>query len=78
MHRCLGCSRQESLGHDVIGTISKYVDMPTPPPGSPGLFRCAAPGYMQTAFRKGGLKDIAVKNVAGELSFKSADEYGAS
>ena len=59
----------------IIGTISKYVDMPTPPPGSPGLFRCAAPGYMQTAFRKGGLKDIAVKNVAGELSFKSADEY---
>jgi ubiquinone/menaquinone biosynthesis C-methylase UbiE len=59
----------------IIGTISKYVDMPTPPPGSPGLFRCAAPGYMETAFRKGGLKDIAVKNVAGELSFKSADEY---
>jgi hypothetical protein len=59
----------------IIGTISKYVDMPTPPPGSPGLFRCAAPGYTETAFRKGGLKDIAVKNVAGELSFKSADEY---
>jgi ubiquinone/menaquinone biosynthesis C-methylase UbiE len=59
----------------IIGTISKYVDMPTPPPGAPGLFRCAAPGYMETAFRKGGLKDIAVKNVAGELSFKSADEY---
>ncbi|MBR1275987.1 class I SAM-dependent methyltransferase [Bradyrhizobium sp. AUGA SZCCT0283] len=59
----------------IMETISKYVDMPTPPPGSPGLFRCAAPGYMETAFRKGGLKDIAVKNVVGELNLKSAEEY---
>src|SRR5262245_17917381 len=59
----------------IMGTISKHVEMPTPPPGSPGLFRCAAPGYMETAFRKGGLKDVALKQVAGELRFKSAEEY---
>ena len=59
----------------IINTISKYVEMPTPPPGSPGLFRCAAPGYMETAFRKGGLKDITVKTVAGEITFKTAEEY---
>lgn len=59
----------------IIGTISKYVEMPTPPPGSPGLFRCAAPGYMETAFRKGGLKDITMKTVAGEIAFKTAEEY---
>jgi hypothetical protein len=29
----------------------------------------------ETAFRKGGLKDIAVKHVGGELRFKSAQEY---
>ena len=59
----------------IMGTISKHVDMPAPPPGSPGLFRCAAPGYMGTAFRKGGLKDVSEKNVAGELRFMSAEEY---
>lgn len=59
----------------VMGTISKHVDMPTPSPGAPGLFRCAAPGYMETAFRKGGLKDITVKTVAGDLTFKTAEEY---
>ena len=59
----------------VMGTISKHVEMPTPPPGAPGLFRCAAPGYMETAFRKGGLKDITAKTVAGELTFKTAEEY---
>src|SRR4030095_16510800 len=53
----------------VTGTINKYVDMPTPPPGSPGLFRCAAPGFMETTFRKGGLKNIAVKHIDGELRF---------
>jgi len=30
---------------------------------------------METAFRKGGLKDVALKEVAGELRFKSAEEY---
>jgi len=59
----------------IIGTVSKYVEMPMPPPGSPGLFRCAAPGYMETAFRKGGLKDITVTTVAGEITFKTPEEY---
>jgi ubiquinone/menaquinone biosynthesis C-methylase UbiE len=59
----------------IMGTISKHVEMPTPSPGSPGLFRCAAPGFMEAAFRKGGLKDIAVKHVVGELKFESAEEY---
>jgi ubiquinone/menaquinone biosynthesis C-methylase UbiE len=66
---------KNSWATTIMGTISKHVDMPTSPPGSPGLFRCAAPGYMETALRKGGLKDIAVKHVVGELRFKSAEEY---
>ncbi len=59
----------------IMGTIGKHVEMPTLPLGSPGLFRCAAPGYMEAIFRKGGLKDITVKAVAGELTFKTAEEY---
>jgi ubiquinone/menaquinone biosynthesis C-methylase UbiE len=59
----------------IMGTISKHVEMPTPPLGSPGLFRCAAPGYMEATFRKGGLTNITVKAVAGELTFKTAEEY---
>src|SRR5262249_61442442 len=58
-----------------MGTISKHVEMATSPPGSPGLFRCATPGYMETAFCKHGLKDVALIQVAGELRFKSAEEY---
>jgi ubiquinone/menaquinone biosynthesis C-methylase UbiE len=59
----------------IMGVINKHVEMSTPPPGSPGLFRCAAPGFMETAFGKGGLKDIVVKHVDGELRFNSAQEY---
>ncbi len=32
---------------------------------------------MEAAFRKGGLKDVAVNNIAGELKFESAEEYWA-
>ena len=59
----------------ITGIISKHVTMPAPPRGSPGLFRCAAPGFMETAFRKGGLKNIAIKQVDGELRFDSGQEY---
>ena len=30
---------------------------------------------METTFRKGGLKNIAVKHIDGELRFNSAQEY---
>jgi ubiquinone/menaquinone biosynthesis C-methylase UbiE len=59
----------------IMDTINAHVQMPMPPPGSPGLFRCAALGFMETSFRNAGLKDIAAKNVTGELSFKSPQEY---
>jgi hypothetical protein len=58
-----------------MDTIARHVDLPAPPPGSPGLFRCAAPGFMEAAFRRAGLKDIAVGHVAGELRFDSPAEY---
>lgn len=59
----------------VMGTIAKNVDMPPPPPGAPGLFRCAAPGYMSAAFRDAGLKNISEQEIASELKFDSPEEY---
>lgn len=59
----------------VMGSIGRYVDMPAPPPGAPGLFRCAAPGAMETAFRKAGLRDVALHEIGGELGFRTPDEY---
>jgi ubiquinone/menaquinone biosynthesis C-methylase UbiE len=59
----------------IMGTIAKHVDIPAPPPGAPGLFRCAAAGYMAGVFREAGLKNVTEKEVTGQLSFESPEEY---
>jgi hypothetical protein len=69
LHFCLGWTRQESLGNHGARRDAEAT------PGSPGLFQCAAPGFVETAFRKAGVKDVAVKKFGGELSFNSPQEY---
>ena len=61
----------------IISTIAKHVDMPTPPPGAPGLFRCAAPGYMAGIFREAGLKNVTEQEVGAPLEFDSPEQYFA-
>lgn len=58
-----------------MGTISKNVELPPPPPGSPGMFRCAQDGFMRDLFLQAGLKNIIQKEVAGKLNSKSTDDY---
>lgn len=59
----------------IMGTIASHVDMPSPPPGAPGLFRCAGPGYMAQAYREAGLRNISEREVAGDLEFDSPEQY---
>jgi ubiquinone/menaquinone biosynthesis C-methylase UbiE len=59
----------------IMGTIAEHVDLPTPPPGSPGLFRCAAPGYMAGVFREAGLRDVTETEVAIPGQFRDAEQY---
>ena len=59
----------------IMGTIAKYVDLPTQPPGAPGLFRCAAPGYMSGVFREAGLRNVTETEVSIPAEFRDADEY---
>ena len=61
----------------IMGTISKLVDLPAPPPGSPGLFRCAVPGYMAGVFRDAGLKNVTEQEVGAPLEFSSPEQYFA-
>jgi ubiquinone/menaquinone biosynthesis C-methylase UbiE len=61
----------------VMGTIAKHVEMPAPPPGAPGLFRCAAAGYMAGVFREAGLRDVTEKEVGAPLTIDSPEEYFA-
>ena len=61
----------------IMSTIAKHVDMPAPPPGAPGLFRCAAPGYMAGIFREAGLKNVTEEDVGAPLEFDSPEQYFA-
>ena len=56
-------------------TIAKHVEMPAPPTGAPGLFRCAAAGYMAGVFRDAGLKNVTEKEVGVPVQFDSPEQY---
>jgi len=58
-----------------MGTISKNIEIPPPPPGAPGMFRCAKEGFMSNLFSQAGLKNVSVNEVTGKLNCKTTDVY---
>jgi ubiquinone/menaquinone biosynthesis C-methylase UbiE len=59
----------------IMGTITKVMGLPPPPAGAPGLFRCAAPGYMAGIFREAGLKRVTEKEVPAPVEFNNPEQY---
>ncbi len=59
----------------VMGTINKNMQLPPPPPGAPGMFRCAKSGFIADLFRQAGCKNISEKEVSGKLKSGTADVY---
>jgi ubiquinone/menaquinone biosynthesis C-methylase UbiE len=59
----------------VMSTITRHVEMPAPPPGSPGLFRCAPSGLMRTAFEGAGLTDLREEEVSSVVTHESPERY---
>jgi ubiquinone/menaquinone biosynthesis C-methylase UbiE len=57
------------------GTINKNMQLPPPPPGAPGMFRCAESGLIQHLFRQAGLKNISEKEITGKLKCGTAEVY---
>lgn len=58
-----------------MGTITKNMELPAPPPGSPGMFRCAKDGFIADLFQQAGLKNISQKEVVGKLNCKTTHVY---
>jgi SAM-dependent methyltransferase len=61
----------------IMATIAQHVEMPAPSPGAPGLFRCAAAGYMAGVFREAGLENVTEREIAAPIEFDSPEEYFA-
>ena len=57
------------------GTINKIMQLPAPPPGAPGMFRCAKNGLMVDILNQAGFTKTFEKEVTGKLKCGRADGY---
>ena len=55
--------------------ISNYIEMPQPPPGMPGIFRCAKPGLIKTLFGNAGFKNVKEEIISDKTDYGSAEQY---
>lgn len=56
-------------------TINRNMELPPPPPGAPGMFRCAESGLVRDLFSRAGLKNTGETEIAGKLNAGTADHY---
>jgi SAM-dependent methyltransferase len=59
----------------VLGTLAHHTELPQPPAGTPGLFRCSTPGFMARLFKDAGLVDVAERTVSTDLVLDSPESY---
>ena len=59
----------------ILGTIARHRELPIPPAGTPGLFRCAASGFMTRMFKDAGLAEVAERQVSTDLVHESPERY---
>ena len=57
-----------------MGTINQLMDLPPPPADSPGMFRCALPGFMAEQFENAGFHKVTEQEVGTGLKM-NAETY---
>lgn len=58
-----------------MGTINRNMELPPPPPGSPGMFRCAKNNFIVELFQQVGFLNVSQREVAGQLKCQTTDVY---
>jgi ubiquinone/menaquinone biosynthesis C-methylase UbiE len=59
----------------IMDAIHSLMALPEPPPGSPGLFRCAQPGFMMEMLKRAGFKNMQEVVVPGKLKCGTVEVY---
>ena len=59
----------------IMSTIARHVEMPKPPAGAPGLFRCAPEGLMTAVFTDAGLRDVREEEVTTTMVHDTPEDY---
>lgn len=70
-----GAPERNPWATTIMSAIAAHVDVPPVPPGAPGLFRCAAPGFMAGAYADAGLRNVVETEISGEIEFQSPEQY---
>lgn len=58
-----------------VDVIKRFIEVPTPAPDQPGIFRLARQGDLLKMTEEAGLRGVSDEDVTGESIFDSADEY---
>ena len=61
-----------------MDTMNKNMKMPVPLPGSPGIFRCARPGFIADLLKQAGFSNVKEEDIEGKINFGSNDFYWAN
>ena len=56
-------------------TINRNLQLPVPPPGATGIFRCGKSGLMTNIFNQAGFKNISENEVTCNLKCETAEIY---
>ncbi len=59
----------------MMGTINKNMELPPPPAGAPGMFRCSKPGLMESILKQAGFKNVTAAEVPTKLNAGTVDGY---
>ncbi|MEI2301295.1 class I SAM-dependent methyltransferase [Ensifer sp. MJa1] len=70
-----GAPDKNSWATTIMATIARHVEMPKPPAGAPGLFRCAPAGMMAAVFADAGLRDVREEEVTTTMAHDTPEDY---
>lgn len=59
----------------VMGIINKNMQLQPPPPGTPGMFRCAAPGFIKSLMERSGFKNVNEKLITGKVRYENFEHF---
>ena len=59
----------------IMGVISRNIPTTPPPPGSPGMFRCAAPGFIKSLMENSGFKNVNENLITGKTVYDDFDHF---
>jgi ubiquinone/menaquinone biosynthesis C-methylase UbiE len=59
----------------MMGTMNAHLTLPTPPPGAPGMFRCAQPGMLASLLETAGFRNVREEEVQSQVEFDSPEGY---